>query len=121
MLRKRMVGYKAFTIVEIMIVVAVIGILVAIAVPGFIKARSQARRNACQENLQKIDHAKTRWAMDEIQGETATPDWSDLVGPNRDGYLGSTPYCPGSGTYTIGMVRDLPTCDFAGPPIHELP
>jgi len=49
---------KGFTLVEIMIVVAIIGILVGIAVPGFIRARTQSQGKACCENLQKIDGAK---------------------------------------------------------------
>ena len=49
---------KGFTLVEIMIVVAIIGILVSIATPGFINARKQSRAKACQESQEKLDGAR---------------------------------------------------------------
>lgn len=101
---------KGFTLVEIMIVVAIIGILIAIAVPGFIKARREARRRACQENLSKIDGAKQQWALDLNKAGTETPDMTDLVEANRTGYLQKEPICPGGGTYTINTVDTDPTC-----------
>ncbi|WP_395139763.1 type II secretion system protein, partial [Armatimonas sp.] len=55
---------RAFTLVEIMIVVLIIGILVAIAVPNFIRARESARARACVGNLRQIDSAKEQYAMD---------------------------------------------------------
>jgi len=102
---------KAFTLVEIMIVVAIIGILIAIAVPGFIRAREVSRRNSCQENLTKIDGAKATWALETNQNELAVPTWTDLVQPNQTGFLRFTPVCPINGTYTIGAVNILPSCD----------
>jgi len=89
---------KGFTLVEIMIVVAIIGILIAIAVPGFIKARNTSRTNACQENMTKVDGAVQQYVLDENfpDVETAGCDgtgWQGLVvGP--DTYLRSTPECP---------------------------
>ena len=47
-----------FTLVEIMIVVAIIGLLAAIAIPNFVKARGSAQKNACIRNLREIDGAK---------------------------------------------------------------
>ena len=102
---------KGFTLVEIMIVVAIIGILVAIAVPGFINARTQSRQKACVENLSKIDGAKEQWALETNAQVGATPVWTDLVGANQDGILKKEPVCPAGGTYTIGALSVDPTCN----------
>ena len=105
---------KAFTLVEIMIVVAIIGILIAIAVPGFIRAREISRRNSCQENLTKIDGAKTTWALEQNKAGSDTPTWDDLV-TGQTGYLRFKPVCPlddakDGSTYGIEDVNTVPTC-----------
>jgi len=84
---------KGFTLVEIMIVVAIIGILVAIAVPGFIHAREQAQAKACMEAQDKMEGSVDQWAL-ETGAKTgdAGPAWSTLVGAT--GYLRRTPVCP---------------------------
>lgn len=116
---------KGFTLVEIMIVVAIIGILVGIAVPGFIRARTQAQGKSCAENLQKIDGAKQQWALENNQAPTATPDWSNLVNTTNveSSYLKKQPACPGGGTYTIGDIGTDPVCDYSGATagFHQLP
>ncbi len=106
---------KGFTLVEIMIVVAIIGILLAIAVPSFMRARETARAKACQENLQKIDSAKEQWALETNQSNgTQTSDddsWldsEDIVGP--EGYIKKKPVCPAGGAYSCNPIGTDPTC-----------
>ncbi len=100
---------KGFTLVEIMIVVAIIGLLAAIAIPNFVKARDAARRSACIANLKQIDGAKQIWALEEESSDTATPGWGDLT-PD---YLKKTPSCPGDGDYTINAVSADPVCSLS--------
>jgi prepilin-type N-terminal cleavage/methylation domain-containing protein len=106
---------RAFTLVEIMIVVLIIGILLAIAVPQFVNARTQSQQSTCIANLSQIESAKEQWAMETAQPATAMPQWSDLVGPvnSGTGYLKSQPNCPSGGTYTIQTLAIRPTCTVA--------
>jgi prepilin-type N-terminal cleavage/methylation domain-containing protein len=97
-----------FTLVEIMIVVLIIGILLAIAVPNFIRARESSRAKSCQANLKQIDSAKEQWAMDTKAASSATVAGTDLYGSDK--YVKSTPACPASGTYTVGAVGTAPVC-----------
>ena len=100
---------KGFTLVEIMIVVLIIGIIVAIAVPSFIKAREQSRAKACQEAQQKSWGAVQQWAMEVGAGTTDTTNYGQLVGVNA--YLTTTPKCPvGPSVITLPAVNTFPTC-----------
>lgn len=101
-------AHKGFTLVEIMIVVLIIGILLAIAVPNFIRARETSRAKACVANLKQIESAKEQWAMDNKQTNTATPGATDLYGSTL--YIKTTPTCPSNGVYTIGDMATRPVC-----------
>lgn len=121
-LRNMRRGEKGFTLIEIMIVVLIIGILLAIAVPNFIKARETSRAKSCIANLKQIDAAKEQWAMDNKKTTGDTPAWADLVGADK--YIkGNQPACPSGGTYTIGAVGTDPTCSIGSSttPPHVLP
>src|SRR3954468_6532467 len=101
-----------FTLVEIMIVVAIIGLLAAIAIPNFVKARTTAQKNACINNLRQIDGAKEQWALEQKQKAGAATD-SALAAINE--YIkGGTPKCPSGGTYDYKAVDTAPTCTVDG-------
>ncbi len=103
---------KNFTLVEIMIVVAIIGLLAAIAVPSFLQARTTSRKNACINNLRLIDGAKQQWGMDQNKGDTDTPTFAMLVNTTslNSSYLRSTPTCRANGSYTVGDLVTTPSC-----------
>ena len=103
---------SAFTLVEIMIVVAIIGLLAAIAIPNFIKAREASQKNACIANLKQIDGAKNTWALEQKKTSSAVPVNADLFGATL--YIRDTPQCPANGTYTLGIVSAKPLCTVAG-------
>lgn len=115
---------RAFTLIEIMIVVLIIGILLAIAVPNFVRAREASRAKACVANLKQIDSAKEQWAMDNrVSAGASAPAPSALSGTGQ--YIKSTPVCPSSGTYTSSNVGTSPVCSVSGtagdPLAHLLP
>lgn len=105
---------RGFTLVEIMIVVALIGMLLAIAVPHYVRARQNAQINACLSNLMEFDAAKDRWAIENRKIVGDIVDWGDIV----PYFLKKTVPCPAGGVYNLNPVGVNPTCS-VGPP-HAL-
>src|ERR1700754_559917 len=85
---------SGFTLIEIMIVVAIIGLLAAIAIPNFVHARTTAQANACINNLRQIDGAKQEWALENKAAATATPSNDNIQPYMGRGSTGSLPSCP---------------------------
>jgi len=110
--------------VEIMIVVAIIGLLAAIAIPNFVKARATSQANACINNLRQIDAAANQFALEQHQVNGAAINYPTDVSPYiRLNVANAIPACPAGGSYTEGTVGVAPTCNLGNTvsPGHFLP
>jgi len=117
-MKASMSGKSGFTLVEIMIVVGILGLLAAISIPNFIRARTRSQMSVCINNLRQIESAKQTWAMENRQASSAVPQKSDI-----DPYIGragnaNNVVCPSGGagatfttSYTINGVTNKATCN----------
>ena len=105
-----------FTLVEIMIVVAIIGLLATIAIPNFVRARLKAQQAACINNLRQIDGAKQQWALEFKAAASATPQLSNIQPYLGRGTAGTAPTCPADAaatfatSYSINDLQTSPGC-----------
>ena len=109
-----------FTLVEIMIVVAIIGLLAAIAIPNFVKARTTSQQNACINNLRLVDSAKQQWALEQRKQTTDTPAGTDLQPYLGRGANGELPSCPADSTETWTASYNAGINNIGTPPVCEI-
>jgi prepilin-type N-terminal cleavage/methylation domain-containing protein len=104
------VGLGGFTLVEIMIVIAIIGLLCAIAVPNYVKARANSQADACINNLRQIDGAMQQFAIEHGKHVGDTINYpTDLTPYIKLNATSSIPACPAGGTYNISPVGIEPS------------
>ena len=114
---------QGFTLVEIMIVVAIIGLLAAIAIPSFMKARTTSQANACINNLRQIEAGKEQWAL---AAKVSPPQDCDSAA-NMTAIMAyiknptAVTNCPGGGTVTFGFLGTNAACTLSSAtPPHAL-
>ena len=110
---------SAFTLVEILIVLAVIGLLLTVVIPNYTRARTATQRRICIKNLQEIDGAKQQWAIENRRIDGARVRAADIQ-PYLSGQR--MPTCPAKGKYFVRSIGQDPTCtlDFLGHSVTNL-
>lgn len=119
------VGNGGFTLVEIMIVVAIIGLLATIAIPNFVRARLKAQQSACINNLRQIDGAKQTWALENKASQSTVPTIANIQPYLGRGTQGTAPTCPAdtastfATSYNLNDLQTAPAC-LINPTDHKL-
>jgi Tfp pilus assembly protein PilE len=99
-------------ILEIMIVVTLIGVLAAVAIPSFQHSVAKTQAQACITNLRSVEMAKAQWMAEAGKTSDDIPTDTDLFGENRP--IRDKPRCPAGGTYDLKPAGAKPTCSVRG-------
>jgi len=116
MLTKLNRKHAGFTLVEIMIVVAIIALLAAIAVPGFLRARKRSQASKILNDLRMIDAAVDQYAIETNRttgNAVNTADWTNYVKKGSILYnTGADLFGNGYGVQTVDVIPQVPTNDY---------
>jgi competence protein ComGC len=97
---------RAFTVVEILVIVGIIAVFLAMLVPALDNKPTKAPKAACVNNLRQIDYAQQIWAVEHNKTTNDIPGWSDL-----QPYLKTNQVkCPSGGKYTLAVAGQAPAC-----------
>jgi len=109
-------GSSGFTLVEIMIVIAIIALLCAIVIPNLLRASSRSQATSCINNLRQLDTAIQQFSVEAGKHVGDTIVWpTDLTAYIKLNSKGSIPPCPAGGTYALALVGTIPsaTCSLS--------
>jgi prepilin-type N-terminal cleavage/methylation domain-containing protein len=123
MKQTKIIRSAGFTLLEIMLVVAIIGMLAGISIPNFLKARATSQAGTCIDNLRQLDSASNQWALENNKKNNDPINYAiDLAPYIRLNANHSIPGCPAGGTYVCNLVGTPPTCSLASSvtPPHQL-
>jgi prepilin-type N-terminal cleavage/methylation domain-containing protein len=101
----------AFSLIEMMVVVLLISILMAIAVPNYNKSRLKSQKEACGASLTEIDTCKRMWALESKASDTNAPADTDLFGTGK--FMSEKPKCPANGTYSLNALNLKVSCTYS--------
>ena len=106
---------QGFTLVEIMIVVAIIGLLAAIAIPNFVRARTRSQMNACMNNLRQLDGAIQQYAIENNASGAASVSSTKIqpyLGRSSSGTIANV-LCPADTTKSFATSYSVTDCQTA--------
>jgi prepilin-type N-terminal cleavage/methylation domain-containing protein len=111
---------KAYTLIEILIVIGIIALLASMAIPNLMKSRNTSNTQVCISNLININNAIQQWALETRPSENAPITFTDIRP-----YLSGRIVCPSGGktfgdSYSITTINDKPTCK-RSPSTHRMP
>ena len=106
---QKQIRATGFTLVEIMVVIAIIGMLMGVATLGISKAISSSKQHICSINIEAIEQGKQVWSLENKKGDNDAASEDDLKGHLKNGVF---PTCPSGGTYIINANNVKATCSY---------